>query len=169
MITRLPASARIAQPWKNGGGVTREVAVFPSGAGMDDFLWRVSMAEVTQAGAFSSFNGIDRHLTVLQGQLRLEVDGAQHVLKRLDSLAFAGDAPAHGAPIGEHVLDLNIMTRRGQMRAQVRQVDGYIETDAPTALLIDLASLDAILFEPVGYLSVPALSILIELYSATAS
>ena len=31
-------------PWKNGGGETTEIAVFPSGAGLDDFEWRISMA-----------------------------------------------------------------------------------------------------------------------------
>jgi environmental stress-induced protein Ves len=33
-----------ATPWKNGGGVTREIAVHPQGAGFDDFVWRLSMA-----------------------------------------------------------------------------------------------------------------------------
>ncbi|HET8765250.1 MAG TPA: HutD family protein, partial [Rhodanobacter sp.] len=28
------------RPWKNGLGRTRELAIHPPGAGMDDFLWR---------------------------------------------------------------------------------------------------------------------------------
>ena len=38
-----------ATPWKNGMGRTRELAVHPAGAGMDDFIWRVSVAEVITA------------------------------------------------------------------------------------------------------------------------
>jgi len=54
----------VASPWKNGGGVTREVAAFPEGAALDAFVWRVSVADVAQAGPFSRFAGIDRTLAV---------------------------------------------------------------------------------------------------------
>ena len=40
-----------ASPWKNGGGVTREVAKSPSQAP----FWRLSIANVDQEGPFSSF------------------------------------------------------------------------------------------------------------------
>ena len=43
----------VAAPWKNGGGVTREVAAFPSHARLNYFVWRVSIADVAQAGPFS--------------------------------------------------------------------------------------------------------------------
>jgi environmental stress-induced protein Ves len=46
-------------PWKNGGGETTEIAVFPDGAGLSDFDWRVSMARVDGDGPFSSFPGIE--------------------------------------------------------------------------------------------------------------
>jgi environmental stress-induced protein Ves len=49
-----------AVPWKNGGGATREIAASPPGAAFDAFDWRVSVAEVSVAGAFSMFEGIDR-------------------------------------------------------------------------------------------------------------
>ena len=54
-------------PWKNGGGVTIEIAVSPSGSSLDTFDWRVSMATVIEPGPFSSFPGIDRTLCVLTG------------------------------------------------------------------------------------------------------
>jgi environmental stress-induced protein Ves len=40
----LRAADRIAMPWKNGGGVTREVSAYPPGADMDSFEWRISLA-----------------------------------------------------------------------------------------------------------------------------
>jgi hypothetical protein len=43
-------------PWKNGGGVTREVAAcYPQGGDGQDFLWRVSIATVAGNGPFSHF------------------------------------------------------------------------------------------------------------------
>ena len=42
-----------AMLWKNGKGLTREVWVYPEGAALDECLWRVSCAQVAQAGALS--------------------------------------------------------------------------------------------------------------------
>jgi uncharacterized protein len=42
-------------PWKNGGGVTREIAVCRSG---DQLAWRLSMADVAIDGPFSRFEGL---------------------------------------------------------------------------------------------------------------
>ena len=116
----LPAAERIATPWKNGGGVTSEVAVFPASATMDDFLWRVSIAEVAEAGAFSRFPMIDRVLAVLEGCLSLTVAGenaAVQLSPTTGAHAFPGDVDAHGAPLGGPVRDLNVMVRRGAWQA----------------------------------------------------
>jgi uncharacterized protein len=56
-----------AVPWKNGGGTTVEIAVHPPSAGTDAFDWRVSAAEIREAGPFSRFDGIDRALAILDG------------------------------------------------------------------------------------------------------
>ncbi|MBR7784673.1 HutD family protein, partial [Undibacterium luofuense] len=34
----------LTMPWKNGGGSTTELAVFPEQAGLDQFIWRLSTA-----------------------------------------------------------------------------------------------------------------------------
>jgi environmental stress-induced protein Ves len=137
MITHLPASQRNPQPWKNGGGITREIATFPDGAGMDDFAWRISMAEVSDSGPFSAFPGVDRHLTVLSGRLQLDFADRQYVLNPGRTLTFEGDAPVSGTPLMP-VIDLNVMTRRGQASAEVRQVlSGFI---LPSDLVIFVAT-----------------------------
>jgi environmental stress-induced protein Ves len=154
VIRHLPASARVATPWKNGGGVTREVAVFPVDASMDNFLWRVSMAEVTEAGPFSLFAHIDRHLTVLSGSLKLAFNDRSVILATGESLAFAGDVAVSGVPLAP-VTDLNVMTRRGQIRAEVCRVDGemtiksglLIVTEAQTISGHALAPFDALRIE----------------------
>ena len=115
------AADRVPQPWKNGGGITQEVAVFPPGAGMGEFEWRVSIAEVSVAGPFSRFDGIDRILTVLDGRLRLEIeDEAQElVLGTGDSHAFRGEAAVVGTPVAAAIRDLNIMVKRDRWRARI--------------------------------------------------
>ena len=54
-------------PWKNGGGVTREIVCYPAGADIQSFEWRMSIAEVARDGPFSDFSGIDRVITLLSG------------------------------------------------------------------------------------------------------
>jgi environmental stress-induced protein Ves len=135
----LPASARAAMPWRNGGGVTREIAAWPQGASMDTFGWRVSMAEVASTGPFSCFAGIDRVLTVLEGTLRLEVPG--ELSRRLDAAAppyaFPGDAACAGGPESDPVVDLNVMVRRGHFRCSVQRVaSGRFSVQGETCMFV---------------------------------
>ncbi|WP_237153047.1 HutD/Ves family protein [Oryzibacter oryziterrae] len=113
-------------PWKNGGGETREIAAFPPGAGLEDFVWRISMATVASDGPFSAFPGIDRVLTVVDGDgIDLMVDGISRTLTPNDPpFAFAGDAPAAARLIGSVVTDINVMTRRGRCTARVSVLSG---------------------------------------------
>ncbi|MBN2739437.1 MAG: HutD family protein [Rhodobacteraceae bacterium] len=105
-----------AQPWKNGGGLTWEIAAFPEGAGFEDMAWRLSMAEVARDGAFSAFAGIDRTLTLLSGA-GMVLEFAQGRSITLDTnappLSFPGEAAIHARLCDGPILDLNIMTRRG--------------------------------------------------------
>ena len=122
--TLLPASTRRAQPWKNGGGVTREIAAQPPGADLASFDWRISTATVATAGPFSQFPGVDRALLVLDGGLALRIDGAEpQVLKPGDDpLAFPGDVPVEADLMAGPVTDLNIMVRRGAWTARVQRI-----------------------------------------------
>lgn len=52
-------------PWRNGGGVTRELWVWPS---VSDGQLRISVADITQEGLFSAFPGVGRWFTVLEGE-----------------------------------------------------------------------------------------------------
>ena len=103
-------------PWKNGGGVTRQIAVFPATAGFDDFDWRISTARIDSAGAFSHFAGIDRTLAVTGGILDFCQSGQAPVRLTAESpaVSFAGDAPIEAQPVGGAVTDFNVMTRRGR-------------------------------------------------------
>ena len=145
MITRfLPAAERVASPWKKGGGITREIATWPEGAGLDAFDWRISMAEVNEAGGFSLFPEVDRTLIVLSGALSLSFAGGKVAFldPTSEPYAFPGDAPCHGAPLGGPVLDLNVMCRRGRFAATVERIaDEAWTPSGETALLVALEPL----------------------------
>jgi uncharacterized protein len=117
----LRTSDRTRTPWKNGGGTTTEVAVYPPGAGFDDFGWRVSIADVRQGGPFSLFPGIDRCLAVLEGEMSLTIaDGAPVVVSPGTPPAlFSGDDRTDAILTGGAVVDLNVMTRRNVFAAKV--------------------------------------------------
>jgi environmental stress-induced protein Ves len=88
----LRAAQRAPVPWKNGGGLTREVAVYPPTSDLGSFDWRVSMAEVRGAGPFSLFPGVDRRLAVLEGRLRLAIEARAALTLSPESAPVGADA-----------------------------------------------------------------------------
>ena len=113
-----------AEPWRNGGGVTRQIASQPTpaspiqdGAGDGGWDWRVSIADVTKAGEFSPFPGMERVLTVIEGELLLlSVDGAEHLMEKYRPFRFAGGAATVSKlPTGD-VRNLNVITRTGAFK-----------------------------------------------------
>ena len=106
----------VAKPWRNGGGITREIARHPSSG---DFDWRLSIADVDRDGPFSEFPGIDRVLVLLRGPgmtLRFLDTGKTVSLGRpLDLLEFAGERPVDASLVGGPTVDLNLMWRRGHV------------------------------------------------------
>lgn len=113
------SSAYRQMPWKNGGGITTEIAAFPDGAGTGEFEWRLSMARVERGGPFSLFPGVDRSIAILDGDgLALAIEGEDEVRLDRDSAPypFAGDVATSATLTGGPVLDLNLMTRRDRWR-----------------------------------------------------
>jgi uncharacterized protein len=109
-------------PWKNGMGRTRELAIHPADASMDDFSWRVSVAEVDSASPFSAFPGIDRHIALLQGAgftMTLD-DGHVHSLTTpFTPFAFPGESHVSIRLIGGPTRDFNLMIRRERARGEL--------------------------------------------------
>jgi uncharacterized protein len=148
-VQLLRAAERTAVPWKNRGGVTREIAVHPPRASLEDFDWRISCAQVDAAGPFSRFPGIDRILLILEGELSLEVEGKPAVVLTPESAPwqFPGDAPTCGGPVAGTVHDLNVMTRRGRSSAQVQRclVEGRARYSFTAATTVVLASAEMVM------------------------
>ena len=128
-------------PWKNGGGETAEIAIAPDGSGVDSFDWRISMARVDSDGPFSTFPGVDRTLTIIEGAgLRLWIDGTPvDVTGHSEPFSFRGEAMTHATRIGGAVTDLNVMTRRERFSHRVTRVEARGElimaADASVAML----------------------------------
>jgi environmental stress-induced protein Ves len=167
----LPAADRVAVPWKNGGGVTRDVIVSPAGATMDDFDWRISIAEIAGSGPFSRFPGIDRKLAVLAGKVALTVEGSAPVVLDPHSAAldFHGESAVQADLVDGPSMDLNVMTRRGrfnsklikQTKTQLTNRNAKITIIALDSLIItgthdaiQMARLDALLIEEPASLSI---------------
>jgi environmental stress-induced protein Ves len=101
-------------PWKNGLGVTTEIAIFPKGANFadGDFLWRVSSAQVRDPSLFSQFNGYDRVLAIWKGA-GLLLNGKK--LPPLEPFEFRGEELIASDPRGDEVHDLGVIFRRGEV------------------------------------------------------
>ena len=106
-------------PWRNGLGSTIEVLKHQP---RDSFHWRLSMADVTEDGAFSDFSGYDRCLILINGAGVTLTDNKKQkwtLARQLDAAHFKGEdlinARLHDGPIQ----DFNLMTRRQNCSAKV--------------------------------------------------
>ncbi|MEK6351113.1 MAG: HutD family protein [Burkholderia sp.] len=139
-VSLIRADALVASPWKNGGGVTREIAAEPPGASLDAFAWRVSVADVAQAGPFSRFPGIDRTLVLLSGAgMTLAAEDGERTLlaEPLDRFAFDGERALSAELTDGPTRDFNLMTRRSAVTGRVSvMADGAVlDSRAPCVLL----------------------------------
>jgi len=119
---RIVALADVApQPWKNGGGVTRELLRLPLPGGITgEWLLRVSVADIAADGPFSPFPGVTRWFAVLEGA-GVRLDWAEDWSASLKTSSRALEFDGADAPDCELLdgptRDLNVMVRRGRARA----------------------------------------------------
>lgn len=106
-------------PWRNGGGLTREIATHESKDG-EGFDWRLSLATLKAPGRFSGFPGMERIFTVVEGDLvTLAVDGrAQQVLHGIP-FRFWGDSSVQAALPAGRAQALNVIFRPSAINASV--------------------------------------------------
>ena len=109
------------RPWKNGGGTTRDIVVSPPCASLDDFDWRLSLAQVDRDGPFSRFDNVDRTLVLLSGAMTLREGDRQIHLVRNEPFAFAGERAIEATVGAGATLDFNVMTRRGRAKHTARR------------------------------------------------
>lgn len=158
-LIRLPDA--VASPWRNGGGVTRELAAWPAASA--DWTWRISVAEVATSGPFSRFEGVQRWFAVLSGNgVSLKLPGAEHRLTPASApLAFDGGVAVDCQLLGGPTQDLNLMVRQGRASARMHRVAATHQFVAGAAkvLAVYAQAGDARLCDEQGSLTVPAQSL----------
>ena len=119
-----PADYR-RMPWKNGGGSTLELLRDPAPDG--GFNWRLSIADVTTPGPFSTFAGIDRQIMLVSGNgmiLSFGQDAPPVVIASpLRPQAFKGEWNTDCRLIDGAIQDFNVMVRRDWGLAAVNGFD----------------------------------------------
>jgi uncharacterized protein len=114
------------QPWKNGGGITRDLLTWPSAQ-----AWgiRISVADIERDGPFSHYGGIERLFAVLEGNgvtLAFDDDGSRRRMTPADPpLRFDGGRAPHCTLIDGVTRDLNVLfvPKRGNATCSIA-VDG---------------------------------------------
>ena len=102
--------------WKNGGGITREITRSEPGAP----YWRLSLADVTQDGAFSTFPDLHRILTVVEGAgmiLKTETDEIH--ANPLKAVSFSGETPVMGHLKDGPVQNFNLIYDAGIYEVEI--------------------------------------------------
>lgn len=134
-------------PWRNGGGVTRELAAGPAAG---DWSWRMSVAEVAASGPFSRFDGVTRWFAVLQGAgVTLTVHAPQdaaaveHRLTCDDApLCFDGAASTQCHLQGGPTRDFNLMVRDACLPARMARVRGTVHELAHASKIVAVYAVD---------------------------
>jgi environmental stress-induced protein Ves len=118
------------RPWRNGGGVTRELLAWPR---PDHWQLRVSVAAIEQDGPFSPFPGVQRWFAVLAGAgVRLDLARGAVTLAPHDvPIAFEGEDAPWCHLLEGATQDLNFMVQRGSGVAALRvaAAGGALEGD----------------------------------------
>jgi environmental stress-induced protein Ves len=121
-FTPFAIDALRCEPWRNGAGWTRTICAHTLDG---QPLWRISVADITAAGMFSQFEGMDRTAVMVQGgRLQLSNAAVQLNFDGIGSqLQFPGEWSLHcSEPEGTTQL-LNIMVQRGQAAARVQVLE----------------------------------------------
>lgn len=124
-------------PWKNGGGITHEIAREECNGSL---LWRLSIAEVASDGAFSLFPGMTRLLAVIDGNgMRLETSEGTIIASPRAPVRFSGEIPVVGRLVDGFVRDLNFIFDARGLDASMSCLDG------PAAQLLTASGMTAVL------------------------
>ena len=120
----LRAADYTSMPWKNGGGSTQEITR-DTGHALDEFGWRLSIADIDAAGGFSTFAGYQRIITVLQGAgMILDVDGVpSRPLLPSDPFAFSGDSSVDCTLLDGPIRDFNLIYAPQRYSARLQWID----------------------------------------------
>ena len=131
MIRFIPQTSLVEGLWRNGQGVSWEIAACKQ-EGAADFSWRFAKARIDHDVAFSVYPGMDRIFMMIEGQgMDLEFEGGKvlQVHEKFVPHEFSCDVPLVCKLKGGPSLDLNLFTARDKFQAdcEVVIVDGELQ------------------------------------------
>lgn len=178
-VTALDPAGYRRVPWKNGGGVTVDVAgAVRPGAEPGDWsamIWRFGSTRIERSGPFSDLTGFDRLLAVVEGRglvLHPRDRGPIDAREPFRPVRFPGEWPIESAleagPVGvinlmadrtRAAIDLRLVVGAGSVRAEPGIVVLYAAS-GPAEITVDgraipLASTAAVQVETDAPLDVP--------------
>ena len=111
MIAPLEPGRYVRTPWKNGGGVTVDIA-------FDGDVWRFSRTPITVAGPFSDYTGFDRMQVLVAGSgLVLQTPAGEIDVRRpFRPVRFAGETPIVSRLDSVPVEVVNLLGDRSRVR-----------------------------------------------------
>jgi uncharacterized protein len=130
-LHRVALAACPPQPWRNGGGRTRELLAWPQAG---DWQLRVSVAEIESDGPFSAYPGVERWFAVIEGAgvvLALP-GGATSLGPGDDPVFFPGEAAPGCRLTAGATRDLNLMTGRAAGIGRMMAADAGSAVDGST-------------------------------------
>jgi environmental stress-induced protein Ves len=112
--------SHLVMPWKNHLGSTHQIDICPSHAefSSEDFLWRLSSAEIIADNTFSLFQKYDRILTLLgRGSMKIN----ETLIKQYQIYYFRGDITSSCRLFSDRPLqDLGLIYHRDKIKARMR-------------------------------------------------
>jgi environmental stress-induced protein Ves len=110
----LQVSDYLQKPWKNGAGISREVAVDSE----TPFRWRLSLAKLSESSSFSLYAGYSRILVILNGGpvTVIHDEDKKRTLRAMDTFAFDGGSETR-AIVGAAAEDFNVFALTGKAKA----------------------------------------------------
>lgn len=110
-ITPLNPENYRSVPWKNGGGVTVDIA-------FEGDVWRFSRTPITEPGPFSDYPNVDRMLVLVAGSgLVLQAPAGDIDVRRpFQPVRFAGETPIVSRLEAGPVEVVNLLGDRRQVR-----------------------------------------------------
>lgn len=156
MYRFIPKDQFVTTPWKNGGGVTHEIAT-----DAPEWGWRLSIAEVASDGPFSRFDGMARILTVIAGAgLDLHHAGGVIAARPMVPVAFSGEMAIDCRRLAGLVQDFNVIYDPMRFVAKVQMLQGAVDFGASVLGILRADGFD--LGRGPMELQAPALGVIID-------
>lgn len=144
MIKIIPKQSFKNIPWKNGEGVTLELAINDDGH-LADFEWRLSIAKVDKDGEFSDFSGYTRNLVLISGKgviLSHNENQIDRLNSQLDFSIFDGGNKTIATLVSGPITNFNLMTKTKNFVSSVETFSGLQNVILKNSLLCFIYGLD---------------------------